>query len=207
MKFKAAWLAAACSLATAASAHAASTDFATIGNWVAYPGASGYSNGGVTLTYVGTPGTIWTTSQPTAPSGYSWYVPGSFGYTDISLTGGGTFTDAALLVGTGYGGTVPWLAYAFVSNGTVVATGDWSTLPAYGDGLVTANLSSAVPITDLWLQGVAGAEPFSNANLDALAIAQVSLSGGPSAVPEPASWSLALAGLAALGIAARRRRA
>jgi len=207
MNFKAACLAAACSLAVAASAHAASTDFATIGDWYTYPGASGYSNGGVTLTYVGAPGTIWTTSQTTAPSGYSWYVPGEFGYTDISLTGGGTFTDAALLLGTGYGGTTPWLAYAFVSNGTVIATGDWNSLPAYGEGLVAANLSSAVPITDLWLQAVGGAEPFSAANLDALAIAQVSLNGGPSAVPEPASWSLALAGLAALGLAARRRRA
>ena len=205
MKIQAALLATTCSL-MAATAHAASTDFSTIGATGAYDGTAGYSNGGVTLTYVGTPGAIWTTSQSAAPSGYSWYTPGSNGYTDISLTGGGTFTGTDLILGTGWGFTVPWLAYAFVANGSVVATGAWGALPTHDDGLVAVSLDSAVPITDLWLQATPVEGVFDAGNSDALAIAQVSLTG-VSAVPEPAGWSLALAGLAALGAAARRRRA
>jgi len=203
MNSKAAWLATACSLMFAATAHAASTDFASIGVAYDYDGTAGYSDGGVTLTYVGTPGSIWTTSQPAAPSGYSWYTPGSIGYTDISLTGGGRFTDIDLVLGTGWGFTTPWLTYAFVSGGSVVATGAWGALPTHDDGLVGIDLSSDVPITDVWLQATPVAGVFNAGNSDALAIAQVSLT---SAVPEPASWSLSLAALAALGLAARRRR-
>ena len=203
MRFKAAWLATACALMATATAHAASTDFATIGASYPFDGTAGYSNGGVTLTYVGTPGAIWTTSLPSVGSGYSWYVPGSTGYTDISLTGGGSFTDASLLVGTGYGGASPWLAYAFVSNGTVLATGDWTALQNFGDGLVTANLSSAVPITDLWVQGTSFQFGFDAANLDALSISQVSI---PTSVPEPANMALLLSGLGLLGVAAARRK-
>lgn len=205
MTFKAAWLATACALMATATAHAASTDFATIGTTYPVDGTAGYSDGGVTLKYVGTPGAIWTTSQATAPSGYSWYVTGSTGYTDIRLTNGGSFTEADLLLGTGFGFTTPWLAYAFVSNGTVLATGDWTVLPTYGEGLVAVNLSSAVPITDLWLQAAGDAEPFSPGNLDALAIGQVTLSG-VSAVPEPANLMLLLAGIGLVGVAAARRK-
>jgi hypothetical protein len=203
MNFKAACLATACSLMVAATANAASTDFATIGATYPYDGTAGYSNGGVTLTYVGSPGVIWTTSLPTVGSGYSWYVPGSTGYTDISLTGGGSFTDASLTVGTGFGGASPWLAYAFVSNGTVLATGDWTALQNFGDGLVIANLNSATPITDLWVQGTAFQYGFGASNLDALSITQVSLT---SAVPEPANTALLLSGLGLLGVAAARRK-
>jgi hypothetical protein len=203
MTFKAAWLATACSLVFAAGAHAASTNFANIGAQYPYDGAAGYSDGGITLKYVGTPASIWTTSLPSVGSGYSWYVAGSTGYTDISLTGGGSFTDASLLVGTGYGGASPRLAYAFVSNGTVLATGDWGALQNFGDGLVTANLSSATPITDLWVQGTAFQFGFDAGNLDALSIAQVTI---PTSVPEPANMVLLLSGLGLLGVAAARRK-
>jgi len=53
--------------------------------------------------YVGTPGLISTNSQPTAPGGNSWYPDGgSNSYTDIKLTGGGTFSAIELLVGSGW---------------------------------------------------------------------------------------------------------
>lgn len=198
MNIKAAWLATALSLTLAATAHAASTDFSHFGTQYAYDGTAGWSDGGVTLTYVGSPGQIYSTALPDA---YSWYVPGSLGYTDISLTGGGTFTDVSLLLGTGYGGSTPWLAYALVSHGTVLATGDWMPLPNYGDGLVTANFGSNQPITDLWIQAPPDAWALSPDNLDALLIAQVTLTG---AVPEPAGGSLALLGLGAVALAARR---
>jgi len=194
MKFNAAAiLAVACASALATSANAASTDFSTIGtNNVT--GSAGYSDGGVTLTYVGSPGSIWTTSQPTAPSGLSWYPDGgSTGYTDISLTGGGTFTQASLLVGSGFGGASGQLDYALVSNGSIEATGDWGAVPGYGSGFITATFSSTSPITDLWVQAPFGNSVFSSGNYEALAIGEVTLT---SAVPEPAAWTLALLGVA-----------
>jgi hypothetical protein len=193
MGFKAAAiLAVAFASALATSANAASTDFSTIGT-SHVTGSAGYSDGGVTLTYVGSPGSIWTTSQPTAPSGLSWYPDGgSTGYTDISLTGGGTFTEASLLVASGWDGGAQ-LAYALVSDGTIEATGDWGAVPAYGSGFVTATFSSSSPITDLWVQAPYASSVFSSGNFEALAIGEVTLT---SAVPEPAAWTLALLGVA-----------
>lgn len=205
MNFKTACLAIACAVTTATGAHAASTSFASIGTAYPFDGATGYADGGVTLKYVGANSAIWTTSQPTAPSGLSWYAPGLVGYTDISLTSGGSFHDIALLLGTGdHPSMSPFLSYAFVANGDVVASGIWGPLPTYGSGFVTTNLYSATAITDLWVQAAGDPEPFSAANLDALAIGRVTLDGTP-AVPEPAGWALALAGLGALGAATRRR--
>ena len=52
---------------TSSSATTYTTDFSTIGANKSYIGP--YSDGGITVQYVGNTGGIWTTSQPTAPSG------------------------------------------------------------------------------------------------------------------------------------------
>ncbi len=68
MNFKTACLAIACAVATATSAHAASTSFASIGTAYPFDGATGYADGGVTLKYVGASSAIWTTASPPRPA-------------------------------------------------------------------------------------------------------------------------------------------
>jgi hypothetical protein len=181
----------------AANAAVYTTDFATIGSQTGFTGP--YSDGGITVEYIGA-GSIWTTSQPTAPSGYSWYSNGGgTGYTDIILTGGGTFTSASLLVGSGWYGGGAELTYQLLNGATVVSTGDWGALPAYGSGLITANFSGG-PFTEIRVQGPQSST-FDPSNYEALAIGSITL----SAVPETSTWVMMLAGFAGLGFLGARR--
>ena len=185
------------------SANAATynTDFSTIGATTAYTGP--YSDGGITVQYVGITNGIWTTSQPTAPSGYSWYSNGGgTGYTDITLTGGGTFTSASLLVGSGFGGGSPQLDYKLLNGTTVVSSGDWGSVPSYGGGLITASFSGG-PFTEIQIQGPLSSTIFSPTNFEALALGSITLF---SAVPEPSTWAMMILGFFGVGFMAYRRK-
>jgi hypothetical protein len=180
-----------------ANAAVYTTDFSTIG--VQYYFTGPYSDGGITVEYVGA-GPIWTTGKPTAPSGYSWYPNGGgTGYTDITLTGGGAFTSVQLLVGSGWFPGVGQLDYQLLNGANVVSTGDWGTLPEFDKGFVTASFSGG-PFTELRIQAPL-ASTFSPSNFETLAVGSITLSTG---VPELSTWSMMLIGFAGLGFAGFR---
>jgi len=189
--------------ADAASATVYYNDFATIGATDDY-GQGPYSYGGVTIQYVGT-GTIWTTSHPAAPSGYSWYPDGGgIGYDDITLTGGGTFTSIELLAGSGFFEGGADLLYQVLNGATVVGSGDLGALPGSTTGFATFDLSGG-PFTELRVQGVIAPATFDPSNFEALAIGAITISTSTSTVPEPSTWAMMLLGFAGLGFAGYRR--
>lgn len=187
-------------------AQAATTQFSTLCS-CAFDGTAPYSDGGVTVQYVGS-GQIVTTAAPTAPSGLSWYhAPDSFGndfgYTAITLTDGGSFSSADLLVGAGfYGLASTYLDYELLNGSTVVATGNWGIIPGGLSGFTTATFAGG-PFTELRVQAT-GATSFSPAPLDALAIGRITLTS--SAVPEPGSWAMMILGFLGVGAVVRARR-
>jgi hypothetical protein len=90
-----------------------------------YSGAP-FAEGGITVQYVGSlpGGGIWDsyTSSIGGQGSYGWYPNfGGYGYTEITLTGGGDFQDIQLLVGTG--GVGRYTQYQLLNNGVVVAGG------------------------------------------------------------------------------------
>ena len=136
------------------------------------------------------------------PAG-SWYSDGGgYGYTEITLTGGGTFNSVQLLVGSGYAGGAS-LAYEFLNGTTLVSSGNWGSIPDFTGGLVTANFSGG-PYTEI--QVWAPQSPTYNppANEDGLALASITLS---SDVPEPSTWAMMIFGFAGVGFMAYRRKA
>ena len=190
----------------ATGAQAATTQFSTLCSSTC-DGTVPYSDGGVTVQYVGS-GQIVSTAEPTAPGGLSWYhAPDSFGnafgYTDITLTGGGSFSSANLLVGSGfYGDVATYLDYELLNGSTVVETGSWGVIPGGLSGFTTATFAGG-PFTELRVQAT-GATSFAPAHLDALAIGRITLT--TSAVPEPGSWAMMILGFLGLGAAVRAHR-
>jgi hypothetical protein len=178
------------------------TDFSTLCSFTC-DGTVPYSQGGITVQYVGAPGQIWSTSQSTAPGGYSWYPNGgSTGYTDITLTAGGSFGAIELLTGSGWGSGAN-LLYELLNGSTVVASGNAGALPSYAGGFSTYGFSGGT-FTELRVQGVLGGTTYSASNFEALALGSVAV-GEVSAVPESSTWAMLLAGL--VGVGAMRRSA
>lgn len=175
------------------------TDFSTIGT-SSFTGT--YSDGGITIAYVGTYSDIWTTSQPAAPSGYSWYPDGGgTGYSDITLTGGGTFNSIELLAGSGWYGGGANLLYQALDGATVVATGNLGSLLAAFGGLQTYPLSTGGPFTEFRVQGPLSGV-FDANTYEALAIGSITI----KSVPEPSAWAMLTLGFAGLAFAGYRAR-
>jgi hypothetical protein len=180
------------------------TDFSTLCSYTC-DGTVPYSQGGITVQYVGAPGQIWSTSQSMAPSGLSWYPNGgSTGYTDITLTGGGSFSAIELLAGSGWGPGSQGLVYELLNGSTVVATGTAGALPQWTGGLVTYGFTGGT-FTELRVQSPSNNVAFSAGNDEALALGSIAV-GEVSAVPESSTWAMLLAGLVGVGAVRRTRR-
>jgi hypothetical protein len=137
---------------------------------------------------------------------------GTYTVTPVDTSFAGATFDAANRFGSASLPTVGWEWDYFYSiggaDGVAVGGGAQGGLdnPAYrataadafaaAPGPVTFTLASATDVTFYWLDDVFGDN-----------IGGVSLDVTPSAVPEPGSLALMLAGVAALALCARRRRA
>jgi len=169
-----------------------------------YPGPSGYSEGGITVTYVGSPGGIWTTAFPTAQGNYSWYESsGSNGYTDITLTGGGTFSAIQFLASSGWYAGGADLLYQLLLGGVQVATGDAGSLSSYYTGFNGYYGFSGATFDEVRLQGPLSTGPFDPTAYEAGAYDSIAI-GSVSATPLPSTWTMLIAGFVGLGFFAYR---
>ena len=175
------------------------TDFTSFGaacgpSWCTSP--SPYSDGGIDVSYSSIIQLY--NDFPTAPSGNAWYPGGgNTGYTDITLTGGGSFSAIQISVSSGWYGGGADLIYQLLNGSTVVATGDAGPLSAYGGNFDTYGFSGAT-FTEVRLQGPMGSPAFDVGNFEALAVGSVGIG---SSVPEPSTWAMMIAGFAGLGFA------
>lgn len=95
-------------------------------NFVYGPANTPYSEGGLTVTYVGI---LPNNGVSTKINGFipgtgqfGWYGAG-FGYTDIALTGSGPFNAVQFLAGSGFGNGAGNLEYQVLNDGVVVLSG------------------------------------------------------------------------------------
>jgi hypothetical protein len=152
-----------------------------------YPENVPYSEGGITVKYITGPSggsEIWTTStQNYGGQGYySWYPNGgSYGYTDITLTGGGQFSAIQFLAGNGQAKAEP-LAYQLLDDGSVIASGTLqnAAYPLHYIGF------SGEDFDEVRLQSSQWTPSFDPNNFDALALDSIAAdSSGPPPPPPP----------------------
>jgi hypothetical protein len=170
-----------------------------------FDGTAGHTENGITVTYIGTPGSIWTVSQPAAEGVRSWYPDGgSTGYTRITF--GGDVTAVEFRAGSGwFDGTVN-LAYDVLLDGVSIATGIAGTVPTFQNGFVFYGFSGAT-FDEVRLQAALDITAFNPDTYEALALDDIQIGDGTGVIPEPATWAMMIAGFGLVGVAARRRRA
>ena len=160
-----------------------------------------YTEDGITVTQVnGLPNNIWTTftSGFGGQGKYSWYPNGGdYGYTDITLQGGGQFGDISFIAGSGLDGIVHWLYYELALGGSVVQSGSLSQVSSgwlgfSGGGFDEVRVRDSYGFTSSLNDGQA----------NTFAVDSIKTVG---AIPEPETYALMLAGLCAVGWASRRK--
>ncbi|MES2178002.1 MAG: PEP-CTERM sorting domain-containing protein [Gemmatimonadota bacterium] len=173
-------------------------DFETMPN--AIPSYTAYSKGGITAMYIGVASDgVQSTYLHNGTRG--WYPGGDVrGYTSLTLTGGGTFSDVEFAAGDGWGGGSS-LFYQMLLSGNVVATGLATNLPA---GLSTVGFSG-VTMDELRVQSGFMTQ-FAPTNDEALALDDVHIAGDSTPTPEPATLGLLSLGLAAVAFTRRHKR-
>jgi hypothetical protein len=163
-----------------------------------------YSEGGITLEYVGVYGGIATTTQA-YEGARSWYpAGGGRGYTRVTRTGGGDFADLSFAAGSGFlsdpGGN---LLYQVLDDGVVIAAGNAGPLALYQLGWTLFRISGGA-FDEVRLQGPS-ATSFSTGQIEGGAYDAFAADVAAGA-PEPASWAMMILGFGAAGVAVRSRR-
>lgn len=202
------------------------TDFIPDGSRTAFNGFEALSKnttferwhveGGIKVEHVGPFRDVWTASQ-LYRNGFdgerSWYItphdssnPSNNGYERVTLTSGANFGSVGLLTGSGFGGYctydcdafAPYLTLYFelLEKGTSVASGSLAHHPS---GHYVGFSGVAFDEIRLWDRTAGGWPGQSAIILDSIEVTAA------AAVPEPATYALALAGLAFVGAVVRRR--
>ena len=163
------------------------------------------SEGGLTFTTLTFTTSFYQCTLPgdgiNASNGTQFYVHG-YGTTNIVATGGGLFSISKLDIGR---------SFYTLSDELVTLTGFIS-----GGGTVTQIAPAGSTFSTETLTGFTNLTSFTISQLTApgqrgpggfLALDNINVSFGPSAIPEPAAWALMLAGFGLVGGAMRRRQA
>ncbi len=186
-----------------------SNGFEAIGSTL-YNGSAGYTEGGITVQYVGRDLTTLTTLNPVGKHSWTPLVAGA-GYTKISLANGGDFSAIEFLAGNS---SINWLTnaklqYQLVQNGTVVFSGFVEGLGnVYSSSLKTIGFSGTDGqlFDEVRVQSVLG-DSFRKNGVDRLILDNITIAGPlSSAVPEPATWAMMIIGFGAVGSMVRTSR-
>jgi hypothetical protein len=182
-------------------------------NFLYSPTNTPYSEGGITVEYVGSNsnGGVVTriNSFISGSQGqYGWYGAG-YGYTDVKLTSGGSIEAIQLLAGSGFGYGVGDLDYEVLDHGSVVSSG---TVPIRNNGLdrtMTPYGFSGGGFDEIKLQVLylsTSFQPGLSSNDPGVIDAGVDSFGAIAAVPEPSTWAMMILGFAGIGFMAYRRK-
>lgn len=167
-------------------------------------GAGPYAEGGISVEQVhgDTGNDIWVTYRPPGGEGnFGWYPNGGdFGYTKLTLTGGGSFSSVGMLIASGFG--VPGsVAYELWNGGTRVGSGNIAPDPS---GVFHYLGFSGGGFDTILLADGFGSFAIGDGQTNALTLDAIEITG---AVPEPTGYAMMALGLAAIGGLARRRKA
>ena len=165
-----------------------------------WPANVAYSEGGIDVEYVGA-ASIYTGVY--AGSGCcAWYPNGGGnGYTSFRLTGGGAFSAIQFNAGNGFGSTSANLLYELMLGGVSVASGNAGPMNFGTLGQLTYGFDGIL-MDEVRVQSNFNST-FDPLAYEALALDNVDI----AAVPEPATVTLMLTGLAGIALARRRSRA
>jgi hypothetical protein len=175
--------------------------FEGLGNQSNYSG-SPYTEQDITVSFVGSSGNIWTSSQA-AEGSYSWYEESGSGYTKVSF---GTVINAMeFRAGSGFYYITPTLYYDVLLAGISVASGSFSVSSYAG---FNAYGFSGADFDEVRLQVRTDSGGFFDPSArTAGAYDAINFIAAPlGAVPEPSSWLLMIVGMGTVGAAMRSRR-
>ena len=193
--------------------------FEAMGPTTNFPDHTPYSEGGITVTYVGTffvsGNGIWSTYTPTigGQGNFGWYENGTTaGYTDIKLTSGGGMQAIQFLAGSGWkvpALTPTFMQYQVLNQGSVVLTGALQiNRNFFGTGTMEYFGFSGGGFDEIRLENQATNpnNTFADFEFDAGAYDSFAVNSTAAATPLPAALPLFAAGLGALGLLGWRRK-
>lgn len=167
-------------------------------------GAGPYTEGGITVQQInGDPGNaIWVTygGGGQHQGSFSWYPNGGdFGYTQITLSGGGDFASVGMQLGSGFRAPTLYF-YELLDDGVSVLSGTLSGvfsqyLGFSGGGFDTIRIADCSGCN-------ANSTKIGDGHLQAVALDSIEITGGT--VPEPGAIVLTVTGL--IGLVLRRRQ-
>lgn len=184
--------------------------FEGIGGTLYNNGNAGYTEGGITVQYVGKDLTTLTTLKPVGKHSWTPLFVGK-GYTKISLADGADFSAIEFLAGSSTLGRDANLQYQLFQDGALVFSGFMEGLGNLLSPLTTFGFSGTDGqlFDELRVQSVWG-QDFSKYGYDRLILDNITIgaAAGPigSAVPEPATWAMMIIGFGAVGSMVRTSR-